>query len=46
MKNADKIRNMSDEDLALNIMCPNEIGIVEIECDKSDQCDCFQCCLA
>lgn len=43
--NADRIRAMSDEELAASIMCPNEIGLAEIECDKSDDCDCYQCCL-
>ena len=45
MTNGDMIRSMSDEDLALNIMCPNESGLAEIECDHSDKCDCYECCL-
>lgn len=43
MTNADKIRNMSDEELAMNMMCPNENGLAEIECDKSDNCNCYEC---
>lgn len=43
--NADYIRRMSDEDLACNLMCPNENGLAEIECDKSDQCNCYECLL-
>lgn len=45
MTNGDMIRSMSDEDLALNIMCPNESGLANIECDHSDKCDCYECCL-
>ena len=32
--NADRIRAMTDEDLAINMMCPNENGLAEIDCDK------------
>ena len=28
--NADRIRNMTDEELAVNMMCPNENGLAEI----------------
>ena len=45
MTNADMIRAMSDEDLAANLMCPNEMGIADIPCDKSDQCNCYKCLL-
>lgn len=45
MTNAEMIRNMSDEELAVTIMCPNETGHAEINCDHSDNCDCCQCCL-
>ena len=45
MTNADKIRQMSDEELASNMMCPNENGLDEIECDKSDSCNCYECLL-
>lgn len=34
--NADRIRSMSDEELAMNMMCPNENGLGEIECNKDD----------
>lgn len=43
--NADRIRSMSDEELAMNMMCPNENGLGEIECDKSDNCNCYECIL-
>ncbi len=43
--NADKIRNMTDEELAMNMMCPNENGLAEIECNKSDNCNCYECLL-
>lgn len=45
MTNADMIRAMSDEELAANLMCPNEMGMADIPCDKSDQCDCYKCLL-
>lgn len=43
--NADRIRSMSDEELAMNMMCPNENGLAEIKCDKSDNCNCYKCIL-
>lgn len=43
--NADRIRSMSDDELALNMMCPNENGLGEIGCDKSDKCNCYECIL-
>lgn len=43
--NADRIRAMSDEELAMTMMCPNENGLAEIECDKSDSCNCYECLL-
>lgn len=42
--NADIIRHMSDEELAVTIMCPNEMGMANIKCDKNDNCNCRQCC--
>lgn len=45
MTNADLIRAMNDEELAANLMCPNEMGIADILCDKSDKCDCYKCLL-
>ena len=45
MTQVDRIRAMSDEDLAMNMMCPNENGIGEIECDKSNNCNCYECIL-
>lgn len=43
--NSDWIRSMSDEELAMNMMCPNENGLAEIDCDKSDSCNCYECLL-
>ncbi len=43
--NADHIRSMSDEERAMSMMCPNENGLAEIECDKSDSCNCYECLL-
>lgn len=43
--NADRIRDMSDEELATNMMCPNENGLAEIDCDKNDNCNCYECLL-
>ena len=43
--NVDRIRSFSDEELAMNMMCPNENGLGEIECDKSDNCNCYACIL-
>lgn len=43
--NGDRIRSMSDEELAMNMMCPNENGLGEIDCDKSDNCNCYECIL-
>lgn len=43
--NADHIRSMSDDELALNMMCPNENGLGEIGCDKNDNCNCYECIL-
>lgn len=43
--NSDWIRSMSDEELAMYMMCPNENGLAEIDCDKSDSCNCYECLL-
>lgn len=45
MTQADRIRSMNDEELAMNMMCPNENGLAEIDCDKSDNCNCYKCLL-
>lgn len=45
ISNADRIRSMSDEELAMYMMCPNENGLAEIDCDKSDSCNCYECLL-
>ena len=45
MTNADRIRNMTDEELATNMMCPNENGLAEIDCDENDNCNCYECLL-
>lgn len=43
--NADRIISMTDEELAVNMMCPNENGLAEIDCDKNDNCNCYECLL-
>ena len=43
--NADRIRTMSDEELAAAIICPNESGLEEVPCELDDGRDCFKCCL-
>lgn len=45
MTNGDRIRNMSDKELAVTLMCPNEMGMAEIPCDHSDSCNCWKCLL-
>lgn len=45
MTNYELMKNMSIEEMAATIMCPNEMGMADIECDKSDECDCCKCCL-
>lgn len=43
--NADRIRAMSDEELAVTLMCPNEMGLAEIPCDHDDGKNCCVCLL-
>lgn len=43
--NGDRIRSMSDEELAVTLMCPNEMGVAEIPCDHSDDKNCCRCLL-
>ena len=43
--NADTIRAMTDEELAINMMCPKIYGLADIECDRSDSCNCYECIL-
>lgn len=45
MNNAEYIKKMSNEDLAMCVMCPNDCGLSEIECNKSDSCNCYACIL-
>lgn len=45
MTNYERIKNMSIEEMAVTIMCPNDMGMAEIKCDKSDDCNCCKCCL-
>ena len=45
MTQADRIRSMTDEELALVLMCPNENGLANIDCDHSDKCNCYKCIL-
>lgn len=46
MTNGDRIRGMSNEELAVTLMCPNEMGMAEIDCDHSDDNNCCQCLLS
>lgn len=45
MTNGEMIRNMSDEEFAVTIMCPNETGHAEIECNHEDWRNCCRCSL-
>lgn len=45
MTNFQLLKNMSIEELAVTIMCPNDMGMAEIEYDKSDDRNCCLCCL-
>ena len=36
---------MTDQELAIHMGCPNDKGLAEIECDKSDSCNCYECLL-
>jgi hypothetical protein len=45
MTNYEFMKNMSIEEMAVTIMCPNDMGMAEISCDKSNKCDCCKCCL-
>ena len=44
MTNYELIKNMSIGEMAVTIMCPNEMGMAKIDCDKSDDRNCYQCC--
>lgn len=43
--NADRIRQMTDEELAQIIMCPYENMSGECMCEKDTRTNCIQCCL-
>ena len=43
--NGDLIRAMSDEELAVTILCPNDTGMADILCDHGDDKDCYDCTL-
>jgi hypothetical protein len=43
--NYEHIKSLNIEDMANTIMCPAETGMADIDCDHSDQCDCYKCCL-
>lgn len=45
MTNYELIKNMSIEEMAVTIICPNDMGMAEIACDKSDANNCCQCYL-
>ena len=38
MTNADRIRSMTDEELALVVMCPADITLRDTECDQHNNC--------
>lgn len=41
--NADRIRSMTDEELALHMLCPNEMVLAKIECEKNERRNCYKC---
>lgn len=43
MKNADKVRNMTDEELAFVLMCPYEVE--EGMCNQKHHPNCYHCVL-
>lgn len=45
MNNYEQYRNMTIEQVAFTMMCPNESGLGLIDCDRSDARNCFMCCL-
>lgn len=45
ISNADRIRSMSDEELMPIIMCPNDIGMANIQCKTYDIRNCNKCVL-
>ena len=45
LTNGDLIRSMGNEELAVTLACPNEMGKAEIDCDHSDDKNCCQCLL-
>lgn len=44
LKNYDLIKNMSVEEMAVTIMCPNELGMADIKCEPDNK-NCCKCCL-
>lgn len=44
MTNGDRIRQMSNEELALTIMCPNDFTDAGIRCNPNKD-NCIHCCL-
>jgi len=45
MTNYEYIKNMSVEEMAVMIMCPNEFAAAEIPRDHCDKKSCCECCL-
>ena len=45
MSNADFVRRMKNEDLAMVLMCPIENGLANIKCNRDDNCNCYECLL-
>lgn len=46
MTNSEKLRQVSDAELASCIMCPKDVGINwNDNCSFDDNSDCYSCCL-
>lgn len=43
MTNYEKIKQMSVEEMSATIMCPNDCGLAEFKCGKTDSCNCYEC---
>lgn len=43
MTNYEMLKNISIEEMAVTIMCPNETGMADIDCPGHGNCR--QCCL-
>ena len=43
MTNYERIKAMSVEEMADAVMCPNDCSLGEINCEKTDACNCYEC---